>query len=382
MNLENVKYLPEKYLRVLEESAHIIISSFKDNLVNITLGGSGGKNEIIEGHSDLDLYVITKKTNVEQISNVLKRIDKLDIHVGITYYTSYQVKNKLIDNKTKIMIYEKRKLNLNPSIYGYFDYPSITYKEVVENDKNNLPNVNHVLIRECAYALKDKNKINTKYIKKMFVLIKCYLNTKNIFSYGYARSLKLFKEICNDNEIKNYKIDIEKCLKNISEYKEMVLDFSLKIIEYINRELEENNMSKRISSRGVIVEEGSIYTMFRRKKKDDGSVKEYYVIPGGGLEENETLEENVVRELKEEFGVDTRVLGYVGKRETDDTEEYYFACEITSGVPALGGEELERCTENNYYEVRKVSLDDIDGIDISGRDLIRKANNKEFTTLD
>ena len=52
-------------------------------------------------------------------------------------------------------------------------------------------------------------------------------------------------------------------------------------------------MDKRVSSRGIIIEDGSVYAMFRRRIKDDGTVKEYYVIPGGGIEENETLEQTV-----------------------------------------------------------------------------------------
>lgn len=49
--------------------------------------------------------------------------------------------------------------------------------------------------------------------------------------------------------------------------------------------------------------------MFRRKIKDNGSVKEYYVISGGDINENESLIENVLREIKEEFSVDIKVLG-------------------------------------------------------------------------
>jgi len=52
-------------------------------------------------------------------------------------------------------------------------------------------------------------------------------------------------------------------------------------------------MEKRISSRGIIIEDDYVYLMFRRRIKDDGSFKEYYVIPGGGINEGETLEENV-----------------------------------------------------------------------------------------
>ena len=52
----------------------------------------------------------------------------------------------------------------------------------------------------------------------------------------------------------------------------------------------------RISSRAVIVENDKVLTMFRRKIKD-GKVKEYYVIPGGGQDDGEALEETVIREL-------------------------------------------------------------------------------------
>ena len=68
----------------------------------------------------------------------------------------------------------------------------------------------------------------------------------------------------------------------------------------------------RISSRAIIIKDGKLLAMFRRKIKD-GKVKEYFAIPGGGLEENETLEENVVRELKEEMNVDIKVLGYLAE---------------------------------------------------------------------
>ncbi len=137
-------------------------------------------------------------------------------------------------------------------------------------------------------------------------------------------------------------------------------------------------MNKRISSRGIIIEDNFVYAMFRRKKKDDGSFKEYYVIPGGGLEEGESLEENVIRELKEEFSVDIKLDGYLGVDESDETIAHFFACHITQGNPKLGGEELKRCTEDNYYEIRKVAIDDLDNVDILSKDFIRKAYNGDY----
>ena len=131
-------------------------------------------------------------------------------------------------------------------------------------------------------------------------------------------------------------------------------------------------MNKRVSSRAIIIEDNKLLTMFRRKIKNDGSVKEYYVIPGGGLEEGETLEENVIRELKEEFNVDIEIIKFLGTEEYDDTIANFFLCKIVNGTPKLGGEELERMTPQNYYEIKYIDLKDIDNYDINAKDIIKK----------
>ena len=69
----------------------------------------------------------------------------------------------------------------------------------------------------------------------------------------------------------------------------------------------------RNSARAVIICDGKVLTMFRRLKNKDGSIKEYYVLPGGGIEENETMEQTVVRELKEEMNLDIKIIEYLGK---------------------------------------------------------------------
>ena len=45
---------------------------------------------------------------------------------------------------------------------------------------------------------------------------------------------------------------------------------------------------KRESARAIIVEGEKLLTIFRRKIDEEGNLKEYYVIPGGGIEEGET----------------------------------------------------------------------------------------------
>ena len=83
-------------------------------------------------------------------------------------------------------------------------------------------------------------------------------------------------------------------------------------------------MEKRVSARAIIIENNEVLTMFRRKKKDNGEYKEYYVIPGGGTEENETLEETCIRELKEEYNVDT-LIGLIASN--DEAQRFYKSIE-------------------------------------------------------
>ena len=133
----------------------------------------------------------------------------------------------------------------------------------------------------------------------------------------------------------------------------------------------------RNSARAIIIENGKLLTMFRRKIKD-GKIKEYYVIPGGGIEEGETPLTTVVRELKEELNIDIKVLGFLGKYLTNAGEEYYYHCKIENGKPELGGEELDRMTPENYYEPRYVSLEKLGQIDIYGKEFVSKANEESY----
>ena len=137
-------------------------------------------------------------------------------------------------------------------------------------------------------------------------------------------------------------------------------------------------MGKRVGSRAIIITDNKLLVMFRRKKKDNGEIREYYVTPGGGQNENETLEETVIRELKEEFSVDIRIIGYLGKDEDDKTINHFFHCEIVNGTPTLGGEELDRMNPDNYYEIREIPVEEIDNIDLVAKDKVTMALNKDY----
>lgn len=137
-------------------------------------------------------------------------------------------------------------------------------------------------------------------------------------------------------------------------------------------------MEKRVVARAVIFENDNIVLMFRRRKLATGKFIEYYSLPGGGKEENETLYDTVIREVYEEFNYKIIVLGYLGLVEDEKTIQHFYHCQKLSGNMKLNGEEKERNCNENYYEPVLKPVKDIPNINIMYRDIIEKALKKEY----
>ena len=71
-----------------------------------------------------------------------------------------------------------------------------------------------------------------------------------------------------------------------------------------------------------------------------------------------------------------KAVKFLTTEEYDDTIANYFLCKIVNGTPKLGGEELDRMTPENYYEIRYIDLNDIDNYDINAKDIIKKVISK------
>lgn len=94
---------------------------------------------------------------------------------------------------------------------------------------------------------------------------------------------------------------------------------------------------KRKRSGGILIIDNKILLMHRIREVN-GKMEEYYVIPGGGVEENETYKEAAIREVKEEIGIDVKILQeeplFTVTRETE--EHYYYLVEYISGEIGTG----------------------------------------------
>ena len=93
---------------------------------------------------------------------------------------------------------------------------------------------------------------------------------------------------------------------------------------------------------GIVFMKDGIVLMHRKNVKRNKDYQEYYTFPGGHLEEGETLEEGVIREIKEEFGINVKVIKKLYETENLklNMKEYFFLCEYVDGEFGTGdGEE-------------------------------------------
>lgn len=119
-------------------------------------------------------------------------------------------------------------------------------------------------------------------------------------------------------------------------------------------------MQKRVS--GIIIKDSKIL-LIKRYKKEKG---QYYVLPGGKLEDGESEIEGLERELKEEtnlnFEVGEKLYEFVGGEDNRVRAAFYI--ENPTGTPKMVGPELEKADENNQYELMWVNLTELHKLNI------------------
>ena len=95
---------------------------------------------------------------------------------------------------------------------------------------------------------------------------------------------------------------------------------------------------ERIRVAGIIPMENGIALMHRKDVIKRNDYQEYYTFPGGGLESGETPEEGTIREIKEEFGINVRILKkmYEIKSEKFNQLEIFYLCEYIDGKFGTG----------------------------------------------
>ena len=121
---------------------------------------------------------------------------------------------------------------------------------------------------------------------------------------------------------------------------------------------------------GIIFIDGKIALMHRKDVLKRPEMPEYYTIPGGGVEEGETEEEGVIREIKEEFGIKVKVIKKLYEMESKNfkQKEIFFLCEYESGKFGTGtGPEFSgdpKYIDSGKYIPELIKKEDIEKINL------------------
>ncbi|MFZ4648731.1 MAG: NUDIX hydrolase [Patescibacteria group bacterium] len=123
--------------------------------------------------------------------------------------------------------------------------------------------------------------------------------------------------------------------------------------------------------RAIIIKDNKIL-LIKRTKEDCV----YWVIPGGGVDENETKEEALTRECKEELGVKIEVNDFIieiisRKIETKGQKEFFYLCSVIGGILGSGkGPEFQKSSSyTGQYNPEWVDIEKILEIDLRPKEI-------------
>ncbi len=103
---------------------------------------------------------------------------------------------------------------------------------------------------------------------------------------------------------------------------------------------------KRKRAVGIVIKEDKILLIFRRRE-----TMEYYIFPGGGVEEDETREKAVIREVKEETSIEVVPLKLIYELEDSLCVHLCYLCSYKKGRPSLGDfNEKASMNKNNFFK--------------------------------
>ena len=105
----------------------------------------------------------------------------------------------------------------------------------------------------------------------------------------------------------------------------------------------------RNAARAIVISDNNLLVIHRNKYG-----KEYYTLPGGGIEQGETAEKTVLRELMEETGLKVAVQRLVFTENPGGLfgAQYIFLCAYKGGEPTLqpdSGEAASNKKGQNLY---------------------------------
>jgi 8-oxo-dGTP diphosphatase len=108
----------------------------------------------------------------------------------------------------------------------------------------------------------------------------------------------------------------------------------------------------RARAAAVIIKNDSVLLIHRNNEG-----KQYYVLPGGGIEAGEEPLQACIREVKEELGIEVKNARVFFEYQNGDDPNYFFLIDEYHGKPTIG--DFPKQSETNIYEIEWVDIQDI-----------------------
>lgn len=119
--------------------------------------------------------------------------------------------------------------------------------------------------------------------------------------------------------------------------------------------------NQRIRASAIIIKDKKILLIHRFNKG-----REYYVFPGGGIEENESPEEAVIREVMEETSLKMTSCKLVFEdfNTYSNGNSLFFSCQTEDGTPILAGPESTYQSEENQFLLEWHNLKEVNNLNL------------------
>jgi len=212
--------IPKNYAELIKNVFDNLKKEFKHRICLLVLTGSGGRERIIEGWSDLDLLIVLDELKKEDINKVANRVKEGKIKVGTTVYSKREFEEGLVDTKTIYNLELIRKNILDPNYQRgeiKFPYFSEDYRRKIH--KITFPNMIHTLSRSL-YSTEIDIRTTAKAADTIMKFILSvnnnelpvgYLEVQEKFYRKFPRCPKIHNvfELMEEKDLESYR---EECL--------------------------------------------------------------------------------------------------------------------------------------------------------------------------
>lgn len=112
----------------------------------------------------------------------------------------------------------------------------------------------------------------------------------------------------------------------------------------------------RKAARAIIIEDGKLLVMHRDKESS-----QYFTLVGGKVSDNETIEQALVREVKEETGLDivSARLVFYEEHPAPHNEQYIYLCEVGPHQPVA----IQTYSEESFMNKISINVHDPQWVD-------------------